>query len=137
MKTTSRQRLVAIVVLLLALGSPLYAGEVTLAWDPNTEPDLAGYIVHYGSQSGIYSNRIDVGNRTSWAVTGLADGRTYYFAVQAYNAAGVLSPMSAEVSAEMPASVTPRRTDADTDTHANTDANTDPTPTPNSAARSG
>jgi hypothetical protein len=31
--------------------SPSYALDVTLAWDANTEPDLAGYAIHYGTES--------------------------------------------------------------------------------------
>jgi len=31
------------------------AGSVRLAWDPNTEPDLAGYRVYYGTSSRAYS----------------------------------------------------------------------------------
>ena len=40
------------------------AGEIgiTLGWDANTEPDVAGYEVSYGIQSGVYSTIVDVGN---------------------------------------------------------------------------
>ena len=31
-----------------------HAQSVTVAWDANTEPNLAGYVVFYGTQSGIY-----------------------------------------------------------------------------------
>ena len=62
-----------------------FAAQVTLAWDPNTEADLAGYKIHYGNTSGSYSVHIDVNNVTTYAVTGLTAGQTYYFAATAYN----------------------------------------------------
>ena len=42
-------RVAAVLLLLLSLGfaQAALAGQVTLAWDPNTEPDLAGYRLHY------------------------------------------------------------------------------------------
>src|SRR5439155_23215763 len=49
--------------------------QVTLAWDPNTEPDLAGYKVYVGTTSGVYSTPINVGNVTTYTVTGLQPGR--------------------------------------------------------------
>jgi len=41
---------------------------------------------------------IDVGNTTSYTVSNLIDGQTYYFNVTAYDAAGVESEYSGEVS---------------------------------------
>ena len=38
--------------------------EVTIEWDPNTEPDLAGYKVYYGNISGNYDYEFDAGNNT-------------------------------------------------------------------------
>ena len=75
------------------------AQTVSLAWDANTEVDLAGYIVAYGTQSGQYTATADVGNRTAYALSNLPGGQRYYFAVQAYNLSGMTSPFSAEVSA--------------------------------------
>jgi hypothetical protein len=56
------------------------AQTVDLAWDANTEPDLAGYKIHYGTASGDYSHSIDVGNVTQYTLAGLNDGVTYYLA---------------------------------------------------------
>jgi hypothetical protein len=55
-------------------------------------------MIHYGTASGTYSQGIDVGNTTSYTVSNLIDGQTYYFAVTTYNAAGDESVDSNEVS---------------------------------------
>ena len=72
-------------------------------WNANTESNLAGYIVQYGTQSGNPSTSIDVGNVTSRAVTGLTAGTTYYFRVVAYNTSGQQSAPSTQVTYAVPA----------------------------------
>lgn len=47
--------------------------------------DLAGYIIHYGTSSGSYLQRLVVGNTTSYEVSGLKTGESYYFSVTAYD----------------------------------------------------
>lgn len=74
------------------------AETVTLAWDPNTETDLAGYRLHYGTASRSYTQRVDAGNVTQYTFPNLLAGQTYYFAATAYNTAGNESGYSAEVS---------------------------------------
>ena len=80
-----------------------WAQQVTLAWDPNTGADLAGYKISYGTVSRSYTTTIDVHNVNSYAVTGLPAGQTYYFAASAYNAEGLSSAYSSEVSYSIPA----------------------------------
>ena len=70
----------------------------TLQWDANTETDLAGYILYQGITEGSYGNPIDVGNVTSYTVSGLEPGTTYYFAVTAHDTGGNESGPSNEVS---------------------------------------
>src|SRR2546422_5063080 len=82
------------------------AAQVTLAWDANTEPDLAGYKLYYGLSSGSYQFSVDVGNVTSYTLSGLLDGRIYYFAATAYNVSLAESGFSNEVSKAI-ADVTP------------------------------
>jgi len=82
------------------------AAQVTLAWDANTEPDLAGYKLYYGNSSGSYQLSVDVGNQTSYTLSGLLDGRIYYFAATAYNLSVAESGFSNEVSKAI-ADVTP------------------------------
>jgi parallel beta-helix repeat protein len=61
-------------------------GQMTLSWAANPEPDLAGYRIHWGSSSGFpYGQSMDVGNVTSYTVTGLPAGTTYA-TVTAYDA---------------------------------------------------
>jgi hypothetical protein len=68
--------------LLLAGTGQARAADVTLAWDPSPTPDVR-YIVHWGTQSGTYTSSGEAGTGTSYVVTGLTFGCTYYFAVQA------------------------------------------------------
>ena len=69
---------------------------ITATWNANPETNIAGYKLSYGSSSGSYTSTMDVGNVTN-AVVQIVVGQTYYFAVQAYNTAGRLSPFSTEV----------------------------------------
>ena len=94
--------LIAIVLLLLA-PSTLQAATATATWNANPEPDIAGYKLSYGTQSGTYTTVLDVGNVTSRLVQPLTAGQRYYFAVQAYNTSGALSPYSAEIVYDVPA----------------------------------
>ena len=71
--------------------------KVVLAWDPNSEQDLSGYKIHYGTYSGNYTSVIDVGNQLSCTVVNLTPGQTYYFAATAYNYSGLESGYSNEV----------------------------------------
>lgn len=74
------------------------AGQANLAWDPpDISTDVTGYMIHYGSASGAYSQGVDVGNTTSFTISNLPDGQTY-FAVTAYDARGYQSGYSNEVS---------------------------------------
>jgi hypothetical protein len=97
-------------LVLLPLGAS--AQTATVAWDPNPESDIGGYVVGYGTQSRVYSQTVDAGRRTSWTLSGLTAGRRYYFAVRAYNTAGLVGPWSAEVSTVI-ASAPPVDTDSD------------------------
>jgi hypothetical protein len=88
----------ALLFLLAFSPTTVAASELTLAWDPNTEDDLAGYKVYYGIQSGNYDSIIDVGNVTQYTVTDLEPETRYYFAVTAYDTSLNESGFSEEVS---------------------------------------
>ena len=74
------------------------AAQTKLAWDPNAESDLAGYKVYYGTASGTYGTPINVGNVTTYTLTGLTNAQTYFIAVTAYDTSGQESGYSDEVS---------------------------------------
>jgi hypothetical protein len=78
------------------------ADQATLTWNPNTESDLAGYKLHYGTASGNYTVHLDAHNVTTYTVTGLTNGQTYYFAATAYDASGCESGYSNQVSYTVP-----------------------------------
>ena len=79
---------------LLASG-PSVVDAATASWDPNPEPDVVGYRLSYGTESGVHPVTIDVGNVTTYQFSP-PPGHVYYVVVQAYNTAGELSGKSAE-----------------------------------------
>jgi hypothetical protein len=97
--------LVAVVSVLFA-GSPKVSAQsthsVSVAWDPSPGPNIAGYVVHYGTAAGNYSATLDAGTQTSAIVAGLQEGMTYYFVVTAYDDFGVSSDPSNEASYQVP-----------------------------------
>ena len=79
-------------------------GSVTLQWDPNTEPDLAGYKVYSSTLSGLYGDPIATlpPSVTTYQSTGLVKGVTYFFVVSAYNSQGIESLPFEEVARTIP-----------------------------------
>jgi Viral BACON domain len=78
------------------------AAGVTIGWNACTASNVAGYKVYYGTASGNYAYYVDVGNTTSYALTGLSTGATYYMAATAYDSSGNQSTDSNEVSYTVP-----------------------------------
>jgi hypothetical protein len=89
--------LLVFLLLIPLINASAFAADVTLAWDANSETDLAGYKVYYGTSSGNYPNVINVGKVTTYTVASLGPG-TYFFAVTAYNSSNAESGFSNEVS---------------------------------------
>ena len=79
-----------------------WGAQVTVSWDANVETNLAGYRVYHGIASRNYATTTDVGNVTDAIVSGLSPGATYFFAVTAYDTAGLESLFSDEVSYTVP-----------------------------------
>ena len=75
-----------------------WAAQIKLAWRANTESDLKGYKVYYGTVSKAYLNSIDVGNETTFTLMGLTQGQTYFIGVTAYDTSYCESDYSDEVS---------------------------------------
>lgn len=84
--------------LVLVAATQAAAAQLAIAWDANTESDIAGYLVEWGTGSAPYANTVDVGNVTAWTLPGAAEGTTYSFRVVAYNAAGERSDPSTAVT---------------------------------------
>ena len=72
-------------------------GGINLAWDASPAPDVVGYKVYYGTAPRTYGPGIDVGNVTSYALTGLIKGRRYYITVTAYDKSKRESRFSDEI----------------------------------------
>ncbi|MDY6844150.1 MAG: CFI-box-CTERM domain-containing protein [Thermodesulfobacteriota bacterium] len=75
-----------------------FALDVTLQWDANTEIDLAGYRIYYGTETGPPYNgagspiNVSFGQdenpdpgKVQFTVSGLANGEIYFFAITAYD----------------------------------------------------
>lgn len=70
-------------------------GSVTLSWPASIDFDTAGYLVYYGDHSGEYlesGSPIDAGASRTFTVTGLKNGKLYYFSIAAYDASGPRYP---------------------------------------------
>jgi len=94
------RRILTAIILSFTFLAPAGAAHLELAWNANTESDLAGYQVYYGTAPRDYGDPIDVGNTTSWRLDGLLEGATYYIAVTAYDEYDNESGLSGEVFSE-------------------------------------
>ncbi len=88
---------VAVTIDCTASCSSAIARNVRLSWEANTEVDIEGYYVYFGTESGNYSETVWVGNKTQHDYTTNALG-TLYFAVSALNTQGAESDFSREVA---------------------------------------
>ncbi|MFO0773098.1 MAG: fibronectin type III domain-containing protein [Nitrospiraceae bacterium] len=75
-----------------------------LAWDANSESDLAGYMVYTATTSGAYGSPVAVipSNQSSYTIPTLPAGHTYFFSVTAYDTSGRETTYSNEVSLTRP-----------------------------------
>jgi len=89
-------------ILVLLLNFSAFASNIEVTWDANTETDLAGYKVFYGTASGVYSDSVDVGKVLIYNICNVTQGKTYYVALKAYDTSNNLSEFSTEVSLYIP-----------------------------------
>ena len=93
-------------------------GRVRLAWDANTESDLAGYKIYWGTtaRTGLdplacglcgYASSVDVKNVTQWTIPALTLGQTYWFSATAYDTSNNESGFSNEVNG-LPTDTSPK-----------------------------
>ena len=101
----------------LTTATSSHAMDVILAWDANTEPDLAGYVIYYDTDSGepyegtgsldgpspidvpLSSDEDPDPDVVQFTLRGLPEG-DYYFAVTAYNNELLESSFSNEAATE-------------------------------------
>lgn len=95
------------VLLIPLLAEPSGAATVTVAWDPNPEPTVAGYRLYYGTSSRYYTNSVDVASSTRCTISALLEGVTYYMAVTAYDTSGNQSGYSNEIVYTVPGGTSP------------------------------
>ena len=98
--------LLAIAGLLVACGGGGGGGTATLTWDASVDPRVSGYRIYYGTAPGLYfqpfREGLDVGNITTYTVTGLNRATTYYFSATAYDALNNESGFSNEAYTAIP-----------------------------------
>ncbi|MGD9243533.1 MAG: PKD domain-containing protein [Desulfobacterales bacterium] len=85
--------------LFIFIVNSLAATQVSLMWDPNSEPDLAGYKVfcREQGQNYDYANPSWEGTDTSCTIFNLDETQTYCFVTRAFNTQGFESENSNEV----------------------------------------
>jgi hypothetical protein len=100
---TGRCRLFAC-FLWLALGCAVrgQSQQVTLQWLASSAPGVTGYNLCYGTTSGVYTVTTNAGTNTTFTVSGLVGGTTYYFSAASYNATGIQGSYSPEISYLVP-----------------------------------
>jgi Fibronectin type III domain len=97
--------LLVFLLLLVAFAAGAKGAEsVTLAWDSNPEPDIAGYRLYSGKTSHSYRQYVDT-STTQATVSNLVEGTTYFFAVTAFDTAGLESAFSNEISYSVPGEI--------------------------------
>ncbi|MDW7679369.1 MAG: fibronectin type III domain-containing protein, partial [bacterium] len=97
-KTSCCNLIFTVVLSILFVFSNAIADDLVVQWDPNSESDLKGYKIYYGTDTRSYGQIIDVGDTTSYTITDLTTGFEYFFAVTAYDTAGNESDFSEEAS---------------------------------------
>jgi hypothetical protein len=80
---------------------------VQLTW--NVTAGAEGFVIHWGMQSGVYPNALDVGmpppaenGTVGFFLEQIDESGTYVFALTAYDAAGSMSGFSNEIVVEVP-----------------------------------
>jgi hypothetical protein len=76
--------------------------KLRFTWMSNSEPNLAGYRLYVGTVPGLYTGFVDVGRATTFELPHLVRGITYYFALTAYDAAGLESDFTPELTRQIP-----------------------------------
>ncbi|HEN21171.1 MAG TPA: fibronectin type III domain-containing protein [Desulfobacteraceae bacterium] len=111
LKSVFYQAVFPIFSLIICLHLSCYAAEITVQWDPNTEPDLEGYVVYYKTGSSgepyDYFDTVPVAelndpHAPEYTIIDLDYDEDYFIAVTAYDSEGLESDYSNEVIANIP-----------------------------------
>jgi hypothetical protein len=94
--------LIFVALLFLLTPRAALSSQVTIAWDANSQPQVKGYKLYYGTSSGQYTTNADVENQTAATPSGLQAGAAYFFAATAYDSSGNESNYSQELSFTIP-----------------------------------
>ncbi len=88
-----------------------------LLWSVDWDPQLVGFRVHFGTESGNYSETLNADYGISTTLPNLTAGETYYAVVTAYRLYGVESDYSNEISFSVPeeSAIPPAQRDTDGD----------------------
>jgi hypothetical protein len=84
------------ILAILLLNETAMSAMKKFSWSPVTGSDVIGYKLYIGHSSRNYTDVIDVGNITRWAIS-LSDYQPSYLAVTAYNSKGESVDFSAEL----------------------------------------
>jgi hypothetical protein len=76
-----------------------------LGWSPPLDSSVAGFYLYYGTASGQYTSKINVGNTSTYKVPNLTLGLNYFFTVSSYTTDGTESELSAETTLALPKSL--------------------------------
>jgi len=80
----------------LTVTDPETGGKLILNWSPNGEPDFNRYTVWWGTAPGAHTFSGNANKATTFSLTGLENGRTYYVSLTASNTSGQVSGFSPE-----------------------------------------
>lgn len=93
----------------LVLTAKASDGQVVLSWNYSADDSAGGYYIFYGEGPGEYISAdasqgpspIDVGNVNTFTLTGLKNGKIYYFAIASYSRQDkrIMGSLSSEVYA--------------------------------------
>jgi hypothetical protein len=95
-----------LVLVLLLMATQVWAMDVKLACDPNSESDLAGYRIYWSQASGSYSTSqmqqfplsVITPATPQFTIVNLDETKTWYFVATAYDTENLESGYSNEVS---------------------------------------
>jgi hypothetical protein len=91
----------------LSLSQQIISGNVQLSWTANTESDLKGYNIYQGTSTGIYNTPTPLGKVTTYTISGLTQGKKYFFTITAVDTSSNESGYSNEVNATIPDTTLP------------------------------